>query len=146
MDAEEAIKRGYRALGLGADDDVLAMFDQLGDEPARWTVREVGKFGRRHPAREVAAMDLFGGVPPHYELIGVEPRTWVLNRRRTRLTVTGYFRVRPRGSWEVMALPFTHFWGFAGGRVVSVSSLFDGVEIRRLAPARTAGSRGWGRG
>ena len=34
MDVQELIQRGYRAVGLGADDDVLALFDQLGAEPA----------------------------------------------------------------------------------------------------------------
>ena len=90
MDAEESIKRGYRALGLGADGDVLAMFD----------------------------------------------------RRGTRLTVIGRYRVRPRGSWEVLALPFTHVWYFASGPVHKVVSLLDGVELRRLAPARAGGGRG----
>jgi hypothetical protein len=136
MDAEELIKRGYRALGLGVADDVLAMFDQLGAEPAGWMVYEMGGFGRRHPAGDVAALELFPGLPSHFELIGVEPRTWTVNRRRTRLTVTGRFRVRLRGSWEVEVIPFSHIWGFVDGHVDSVSSLLDGVELRRLAPAR----------
>ena len=142
MDVQELIKRGYRALGLGADDDVLAMFDQLDAEPADWVVYELGAFGRRHPASDVVAMELFGGLPSHFEVIGVDPRTWSMNRRRTRLTVSGQYRVRPRGSWEVLVLPFTHIWRFTGGRVDKVLSLLDGVEIRRLAPTRAAGSRG----
>jgi hypothetical protein len=131
VDVQELIKREYRALGLGADGDVLAMFDQLGGEPADWVVYELGAFGRRHPAGDVVAMELFGGLPSHFELIGVEPRTWSMNRRRTRLTVIGRFRVRPRGSWEVLVLPFTHIWHFPGGRVDRVVSLLDGVELRR---------------
>ena len=142
MDAQELIQRGYRALGLGADDDVLAMFDQRGGEPALWVVYELGAFGRRHPAGDIVAMELFGGLPSHFEVIGVEPRTWTVNRRQTRLTVTGHFRVRPRGSWEVLVLPFTHIWAFPGGRVDKVVSLLDGVELRRLEPARAAGGRG----
>jgi hypothetical protein len=55
VDARELIERGYRALGVGADDDVLAMFDQLGGEPALWVVYELGAFGRRHPASDVVA-------------------------------------------------------------------------------------------
>jgi hypothetical protein len=131
VDVQELIKREYRALGLGADGDVLAMFDQLGGEPADWVVYELGAFGRRHPAGDVVAMELFGGLPSQFELIGVEPRTWSMNRRRTRLTVIGRFRVRPRGSWEVLVLPFTHIWHFPGGRVDRVVSLLDGVELRR---------------
>jgi len=142
MDVQELIKRGYRALGLGADDDVLAMFDQLGGAPAEWVVYELGAFGRHHPASDVVAMELFGGLPSHFEVIGVEPRNWSMNRRQTRLTVIGRYRVRLRGSWEVLVLPFTHIWDIPGGRVEKVASLLDGVELRRLAPARTAGSRG----
>ena len=75
-------------------------------------------------------------------MIGVELRTWSMNRRRTRLTVIGRYRARVRGSWEVLALPFTHIWHIPGGRVERVASLLDGVEIRRRAPARVAGRRG----
>jgi len=141
MDVQELIKRGYRALGLGADDDVLALFDQLGGEPADWGVYEMGAFGRSRPAGAVVAMELFGGLPSHFEVIGVELRTWIMNRRRTTVTVIGRYRVRVRGTWEVLALPFTHIWHIPSGRVDKVVSLLDGVEIRRLAPARAAGSR-----
>ena len=83
----------------------------------------------------MVALDLFGGMPAQYEVVGVEPRTWQLNRRETRLTVSGRFRVRLRGSWEVLVLPFAHVWYLAGGHVDRVVSLLDGVELRRLAAA-----------
>ncbi|MFA4965567.1 MAG: hypothetical protein WC709_08040 [Thermoleophilia bacterium] len=173
MDALELIQRGYRALGLGADDAVLAMFDQLGRRPACWVVRDFIDSGRDYPSREVVALDLFGGIPPHFEVIGVEPRTWQVRERRargphlrrwhrvparegppagareapeaeagaadgreTRLLVVGRFRARPRGSWDVMVLPFAHIWYLVGGHVVRVVSYLDGVELRRLAPRR----------
>ena len=142
MDAQERIRRGYRAMGLGADDDVLGMFGQTDDEPADWMVYELGAFGHRRPVSDVVAMELFGGLPDHFELIGVDPHRWAPNRRQTRLTVGGHFRVRPRGTWEVLALPFTHLWDIKDGRVVRVTSVLDGVELRRLAPARAAASRG----
>ena len=142
MDAEEQIERGYRALGLGADDDVIAMFEHLGAEPASWVVYELGAFSGRRPAGDVVAMELFAGLPSHFEVIGVELRTWSMNRRRTRLTVIGRYRVRVRGSWEVLALPLTHIWHIPGGRVEKVVSFLDGVELRRLAPAPAAGGRG----
>jgi hypothetical protein len=136
MDVSELIKRGYRALGLGADNDVLAMFDQLGVNPAQWVVRHLTVIGSRdQPASEVAAMELFGGLPEHYEVVGVEPRSWKFNRRKQRLMVSGRYRVRPRGSWEVLALPFAHVWYLAGGHVEKVVSLLDGIELRRLGPA-----------
>ena len=141
MDVQELIKRGYRALGLGADDDVLALFDQLGGEPADWAVYDMGAFGRSRPAGDVVAMELFGGLPSHFEVIGVELRTWSMNRRRTKLTVIGRYRARVRGTWEVLALPFTHIWHIPSGRVEKVVSVLDAVEIRRLAPGRAAVGR-----
>ena len=95
---QELIKRRYRVLGLGADDDVLAMFDQLGGEPADWVVYELGAFGRRHSAGDIVAMELFGGLPSHLEMIGSS------RRRRRDHHVSGAHRtlaeelrtVRPR--------------------------------------------------
>ena len=46
MDVLESMKRGYRALGLGADDDVLAMFDQIGEWSESWVMCEIGVYGR----------------------------------------------------------------------------------------------------
>jgi hypothetical protein len=139
MDVLELIRRGYHALGLGADDDVLAMFDQLGLEPAQWIVRDVGMFGASRPAGEVVALDLFAGLPPHFELVGVKLQGWNPNRRQTRLSVSGRFRVRVRGTWEGMDLPFMHVWSFVNGRVDNVFSVLDGVELKRTIPlARSA--------
>jgi hypothetical protein len=142
MDAEERIRRGYHALGLGADDDVLAMFDQLGGEPASWVVYQLSAFGRRYPRGGVVAMELFSDLPSHFELTGVQPLTWSMNRRRTRLTVSGRYRARIVGTWEVLALPFTHIWHLSSGQVDRVVSVLDGVELRRLAPAKATGTRG----
>ena len=135
MDALELIRRGYRALGLGAADDVLAMFDQLGGEPELWVVRGIGMFGGEEPAQEVAALSLFGGLPPHFELAGVTVRGWALNRRQTRLMVNGHYRVRVRGTWEGMELPFSHVWSFVNGRVSSVLNVLDGTELQRAKRA-----------
>jgi hypothetical protein len=135
MDVLELIRRGYRALGLGAADDVLAMFDQLGGDPERWVVRDFGMFGGEQPAEEVAALSLFGGLPPHFELAGVTVRSWSLNRRQTRLMVSGHYRVRVRGTWEGMELPFSHVWSLIDGRVTSVLNVLDGVELRRARRA-----------
>ena len=135
MDVLELIRRGYRALGLGAADDVLAMFDQLRGEPESWVVRDFGMFGGEEPADEVAAFSLFGGLPPHFELAGVTVRGWSFNRRHDRLMVSGRYRVRVRGTWEGMDLPFSHVWSFADGRVTSVLNVLDGVELRRARRA-----------
>ncbi len=135
MEVRERIRRGYLAVGPGAHRDVLAMFDQVGDEPAAWVVHDAIESGRDHPTRDVVAMDLFAGIPAHWEVIGVDLRMWRLYDRRQRLVVGGRFRTRPRGSWDVMAVPFVHIWCFAGGRVVRVIDYLAGVELRRLAPA-----------
>ena len=135
MDVLELIRRGYRALGLGAADDVLAMFDQLGGDPESWVVRDFGMFGGEQPAEEVAALSLFGGLPAHFELAGVTLQGWSLNRRQTRLMVSGHYRVRVRGTWEGMELPFSHVWSFVDGRVTSVLNVLDGVELRRARRA-----------
>jgi len=135
MEVFEFIRRGYRALGLGASDEVLAMFDQVGDRPARWVIRDLNVFGGDHPADDVAAFSLFGGLPPHFELVGVNLSGWRQNRRLTRLVVSGRFRVRVRGTWEGMDLPFTHVWSFKDGCVTTVYSVLDGTELRRAAPA-----------
>jgi len=135
MDVLQLIRRGYRALGLGAADDVLAMFDQLGGDPESWVVRDFGMFGGEQPAEEVAALSLFGGLPAHFELAGVTLQGWSLNRRQTRLMVSGHYRVRVRGTWEGMELPFSHVWSFVDGRVTSVLNVLDGVELRRARRA-----------
>jgi len=135
MEVFELIRRGYRALGLGAAADVLAMFDQLGGDPEAWVVRDLSAFGGEHPAGEVAALSLFGGLPSHFELAGVTLRGWALNRRGTRLMVSGHYRVRVRGTWEGMELPFSHVWSFVDGRVTSVLNVLDGVELRRVRRA-----------
>ena len=135
MDVLELIRRGYRALGLGAAEDVLAMFDQLGGEPESWVVHDFGMFGGEAPADDVAAFSLFGGFPPHFGLAGVTVRGWSLDRRHDRLMVSGHYRVRVRGTWEGMELPFSHVWSFADGRVTSVVNVLDGVELRRARRA-----------
>jgi hypothetical protein len=134
MDVIELIKRGYAALGLGAPQDVLAMFDQLEDSRP-WTVRNYAESPRQRPSREVAALELFSGLPHQYEIIGVDPESWKLDKRREVLTVSGHYRTRPRGTWDVFTLPFVHVWSIGGGHVQRVLSALDGVELWRLPVA-----------
>ena len=61
--------------------------------------------------------------------------TWLPDERHARLVVGGHFRVRVRGTWEAVELPFGHVWSFAGGRVESVHSVLEGFELRRLPTA-----------
>ena len=135
MDVLELIRRGYAALGFGADNDVLAMFDQLGAEPSRWMVYSASDIPHSFPAHEVAAMELFGNLPAHFEVTGVQPESWRLDRKRRHLTVSGHYRTRPRGTWEALSLPFVHVWWIGSGRVERVLSVIDGVELRRLPEA-----------
>ena len=133
MDVFEPIRRGYHALGFGADADVLAMLDQSGPEPACWEIHSLDpRRVRSRPAGEVAALDLFGGLPAQFELVGVQVRSWSPNERHARLVVGGSYRVRVRGTSEVFDLPFSHVWSFADGHVKDVRNLTEGFELRRL--------------
>jgi hypothetical protein len=131
MDLFEPIRRGYHALGLGADEDVRAMLDQSGPEPACWEVHRFGPLQRSRPAGDAAALALFGALPPDFELVGVRLTTWKTDKRRRRLVVGGGFRVRRRRSWDTTELPFTHVWSFANGRVKSVYNVLEVFELRR---------------
>jgi ketosteroid isomerase-like protein len=136
MDLYEPIRRGYHALGFGADADVLAMLDQNGPEPACWQVHSLDvRRVRSRPAGEVAALDLFGRLPAQFELANVQVRSWSPNERRARLIVGGSYRVRVRGTSEAFDLPFTHVWSFADGRVKEVLNSTEGFELRRLPAA-----------
>jgi ketosteroid isomerase-like protein len=136
MDPLERIRRGYHALGLGADADVLAMFDQDGPEPAQWQIHSLdARRVRSRPAGEVAALDLFGGHPAQFELVGVQVRTWASDERHARLAVGGSYRLRIRGTSEAFELPFSHIWSFADGRVKDVLNATEGFELRRVPAA-----------
>jgi hypothetical protein len=137
MDALERIRRGYRAIGPGASRDVLAMFHQEQDDAPEWVVEDVANSGSSHASRDVVAMDLFAGaVPSHWEVIGVDLRMWDFYESRSRLVVGGRFRTRPRGTWEVIPLPFIHIWSVDDEQVQGVFDYLAGVEVRRLGTER----------
>ncbi len=95
MDVFERIRRGYRAVGPGAPRDVLAMFHQEQDDAPEWVIQDLADTGRVYETRDVVAMDLFGGLPAHWEVTGAELRLWDFYPRRSRLVVGGRFRTRP---------------------------------------------------
>jgi hypothetical protein len=140
MDALERIKRGYRAIGPGAPRDVLAMFHQEGPDPPEWVVDDSI---RVVPARTVVAMDLFAGaLPSHWEIMGVDLRQWDFSTARGRLVVSGRFRTRPRGTWEIVPLPFIHIWSVdEDEQVRGVFDYLAGIEVRRRSDLRVR--RGW---
>jgi hypothetical protein len=138
VDIFEPVRRGYHALGFGADAAVLGMLDQNGSQPACWEIHSLdARRVRSRPAGAVAALSLFGGFPAQFELAGVQVRTWAPNVRHARLVVGGSYRVRIRGTAEALDLPFSHIWSFANGRVEEVRNLAEGFELRRL-PAGVA--------
>lgn len=103
--------------------------------PARWCVRMLDS-AATFPAREVVADDLFGAVPPHWEVTKVDVECllpYELPNGSLRVVSRGTYRCRPRGSWECYVLPFAHIWTFRGGHAVSVVCYLEGVELRRLA-------------
>ena len=137
MDIFEPIRRGYRAVGFGADEDVLAMLDQAGPEPACWEIHSLDiRRAHSRPAGEIAALDLFGGHPPQYELVGAQVKSWTPNERHARLVVGGSYRVRVRGTTESIELPFSHVWSFKDGRVKDVLNVGERFELRRVPAAR----------
>jgi hypothetical protein len=140
MDVLERIRRGYRAIGHGASGDVLAMFHQEQPDPPRWVVDDSLKIVA---TRDVVAMDLFLGlVPPHWEVTGVDVRDWQFSARESRLVVTGRFRARPKGSWDVLRLPFVHVWSVDGhDQVRAVFDYLAGIEVKRLEDVRPRGLR-----
>ncbi len=131
MDVLERIRRGYRAIGPGTPRDVLAMFHQDQDEPPEWVVDDVIGSGRVHESRDVVAMDLVAGLPPQFEVMGAELCMWDYYQRCSRLVVGGRFRTRPKGTWEVVPLPFIHIWSFSGEQVDTVMDYLGGIEVRR---------------
>ena len=140
MDVLERIKRGYRAIGPGASRDVLAMFHQEQADPPEWVVDDSVRI---IPSRDVVAMDLFAGaLPSHWEVIGVDLRQWDYYSGKCRLVVSGRFRTRPRGTWEIIALPFIHIWNLgADDQVRGVFDYLAGIEVKRRADVRPR--RGW---
>lgn len=141
MDVQERIRRGYRGIGLGASRDVLAMFHQEQDEPPEWLVRNVGPRDPDGSRDDILVLNLFSGVPANYELMGVELHSWEFHERSSRLVVSGRYRMRPRGAWDIVALPFVHIWSLAGDRVEGAFDYISGVEVRRRGAERT---RLWG--
>jgi hypothetical protein len=135
MDIFEPIRRGYHALGFGADADVLGMLDQGGSAPACWEIHSLDARVPSRPAGEVAALALFGRLPAQFELVHVQVRMWTPSERHARLVVGGTYRVRVRGTAEAFDLPFSHVWSFADGLVKDVRSLTEGFELRRLPAA-----------
>ena len=56
--------------------------------------------------------------------------------------MAGRFRTRPRGTWEVVPLPFIHIWSV--GDDDQVRGVFDylaGIEVKRRADVPPG--RGW---
>ncbi len=144
MDVLERIRRGYHAIGHGASSDVLAMFHQEQSDPPEWVIDSSTHLS---PTRDVVAMDLFlGAIPSHWEVTGVDLRRWDFSERRGRLVVTGRFRTRPRGTWDVMRLPFIHVWSVDDqDQVRGVFDYLAGVEVRRLEDVRRRDWRFWRR-
>jgi hypothetical protein len=114
-----------------------------------WVIFDVVN-GQPWATRDLVALDLFGGLPSHWDLVGVDVERWHCGPWRrlgglgpaidgaTSLVVGGHYRARPRAPdcrWHVERVPFLHIWRLAGARVESVYSFLDGIEIRRSPAA-----------
>jgi hypothetical protein len=129
-DLTELVRNAYRAIGLGVGDAMLRLFGQGEGRSPAWSVVDVtsGQAGRSRP---VAADDLFGSIPPHWEVTRVEPATVRVEDRH--VIVTGHILCRPRGvrSFDLVKVPFAHVWTLEGEEAQRVFSYLDGVELRR---------------
>ena len=70
-------------------------------------------------------------MPSHWEITGFEIRQF--STRHETILVLGICRCRPKGSWDVVNVPFLHLWRVRDGRLSGVQSSFDAVELRRIA-------------
>ena len=52
-------------------------------------------------------------------------------RDRVRVVVQRVLRSRPRGSWEVVRVPFMHIWTLRNGVATGVSGYSDGIDLQR---------------
>ncbi len=138
----ELLRCGYAAFGLGAPPQVLDLFDQRARPPACWCVVDLLD-DRRYQPRDVVAADLFGSVPPRWEVTAArvdEMRQYARRDGSVTVTVTGHYVARPRGTWQSVETPFAHVWTLRHGHVLRVVSYLDGMELRRL-PRDGAGPR-----
>lgn len=129
-DLVSPIRNGYRAVGLGIGDAMLRLFGQSTARRAVWWVCDLESGGRGR-ARRVAAEDLFGSIPPQWEVTRVDAssfRAW-----DDCVVVTGHICCRPRGlrSFELCRVPFAHVWTMRDGEAIRVRSFLDGIELRR---------------
>jgi hypothetical protein len=98
---------------------------------AAWCVTR-GVHSRRCQETDDLPRALFSlAVPPHWEITGFEIRQF--SPRNETILVLGLCRCRPKGSWDVVSVPFLHLWRVRDGRLTGVQSSFDAVELRRVA-------------
>jgi hypothetical protein len=124
------LREGYRAMGLGEARPVRRLFGRLRDDAARWIVVDLANSGRASPSRDDPVRDLFGSLPDHWELAGVDIAGMRVGGRR--VVVTGHFCCRPRRGWDTVRVPFAHVWTLRDGSPQRVYSFLDGAELRRV--------------
>jgi hypothetical protein len=116
-------------LGPGFAPEVFALFDTgSGVQRREWCLVAFGRRLRCLRASELESDDLFA-LPPTWEITRVVPRH-LTRRRHGRVAVTGLLFCRPRGSWEMMQLPFLHVWTLSRGRASRFENFLDGIDLR----------------
>jgi ketosteroid isomerase-like protein len=96
---------------------------------AAWDVVRGVFFSRRQRADDLPR-DLFR-LPPHWEITDFEIHQ--VTSKHDAIFVVGACRCRPKGSWDVVRLPFLHVWHLRDGRAARVENRFNLVEVRRAA-------------
>ena len=121
--------RSTRAWELSPVEELLA--SGVPGHKATWCVVR-GAYSRRCRETEDLSRELFSlAIPSHWEITGFQIRQ--LTPRHETVLVLGLCRCRPKGSWEVVEVPFLHQWRLRDGRLSAVLSQFDAVELRRVA-------------
>ena len=121
--------RSTRAWELSPVRELLAT-GVPGHEAAWCVVR--GGYSSSCQATEDLSRELFSlAIPWHWEITGFDVRQ--LTPSHETILVLGLCRCRPKGSWEVVEVPFLHKWRLRDGRLSGVMSSFDAVELRRVA-------------
>jgi hypothetical protein len=121
--------RSTRAWELSPVGELLA--GGMPEHEAAWCVVH-GAYSRGCQATADLSRELFSlAIPWHREITGFEIRQ--LTPSHETVLVLGLCRCRPKGSWEVVEVPFLHQWRLRDGRLTAVLSQFDAVELRRVA-------------
>jgi hypothetical protein len=123
------LRNAYHSFGPGFPIEVRELFDlHANADRTDWCLRSSRACCRFLSAAELITDDLFP-VPATWEVTHVVPEQ--MAERGNTVTVTGHMYCRPKGGWDTLHLPFMHVWTMCSGKVMSLSSFLDGIQLSR---------------